>query len=278
MSSPFRFFVSMIVLLFLIPGCTSNRIDQVDTSNAYLGQTLPGTTPQVFAPGVVSLPDSIEYAASFSPDGNEMYFTRRVGDTQNIYETHLVNDVWTEPAPVDFSAGYDAHEPHLTADNKTLYFGWFRTDNCSMEACIYATDRTADGWSTPRFVGEGMFVSSTNDGQLFITNFAGGSPNLSKVTLTDKQFSGYEYITSGVHPSIAPDGSYLVFDNGDGNLRVRFLLENGKWGDAKDLATQGIPSTAAIASITPDGKYLFFVDNQDIYWVSSQISENLREE
>jgi Tol biopolymer transport system component len=207
-----------------------------------------------------------------------MYFTRRVGDTQNIYETRLVNDVWTEPTQVVFSAGYDAHEPHLTADNKTIYFGWFHIDNCSMEACIWATDRTADGWSTPRFVGEGMFVSSTNDGQLYITNFASGAPNLSKVTLTYGRFSDYENIASGVHPSIAPDGSYLVFDNGDGNLRVRFLLDDGKWSDAKDLATQGIPSTAAIASITPDGKYLFFVDNQDIYWVSTQVIENLREE
>ena len=144
------------------------------------------------------------------PDGNEIYSPGELATPRNIYETHLVNDVWTEPAPVDFSAGYNAHEPHLTADNKTLYFGWFRTDNCSMEACIYATDRTANGWSTPRFVGEGMFVSSTNDGQLFITNFAGGSPNLSEVShSTDEQYSGYEYDKED-SPLHCPDGSYLT--------------------------------------------------------------------
>jgi hypothetical protein len=31
-----------------------------------------------------------------------------------------------------------------------------------------------------------------------------------------------------------------------------------------------------IASITPDGKYLFFRRNGDIYWVSTKIIEKLR--
>jgi Tol biopolymer transport system component len=276
MSTIRRIILPLIIFIFLILGCTTENTNSMKASKPYLGQTPPGTTSQVFAPGVVSLPTSIEYAATFSPDGTEMYFTRRIGENQNIYETHLVDDVWTQPTSVAFSTGYEAHEPHLTADNKTLYFGWFRTDNCSMEACIWAVDRTADGWSAPRLVGEGMFVSSSNDGQLFITNFAGGAPSLNKVTLTDGQFSDYKFIAPGVHPAIAPDGSYLVFDNGDGNLRVRFLLKDGKWSDAKDLTTQGIPSTASIASISPDGKYLFYVDNQDIYWVSTQVIKNLK--
>jgi len=94
-------------------------------SNAYLGQTTPGLTPQVFAPGIVSIPSAMDFAGTFSPDGTEFYFTRRMDGSQNvIYETHLVNGDWTDPAPAAFAAGYTAFEPHVTADSNTLYFGW----------------------------------------------------------------------------------------------------------------------------------------------------------
>jgi hypothetical protein len=43
----------------------------------YLGQAVPGLTPERFAPGVVST-DAIEFNSVFSPDGREFYFTRIV--------------------------------------------------------------------------------------------------------------------------------------------------------------------------------------------------------
>ena len=84
-------------------------------------------------------------------------------------------------------------------------------------------------------------------------------------------FTKLEYISAGIHPAIAPDGSYLVYDNGDGNLRVKFHLADGTWSAPKDLTKQGIPASASIASISPDGKYLFFTDMGDLYWVSAEV-------
>jgi len=251
------------------------------SGTAYLGQPPPGLTPQVFAPGVISIPSAMDFAGTFSSDGTDYYFTRRFDGQENvIYETHLVNGAWTEPAPASFSFGYTAFEPHLTADNQTIYFGWAHSrtsDEKSTldEGGIWAADRTAEGWSKPRYVGEGMFVSSDRSGQVYVTRFAGGSASLSKVTLTDGLFANWENIAAGVHPAIAPDGSYLVSDDGNGYLRVRFLLANGRWSAAKDLTKQGIPPTASIASISPDGKYLFYTENGDIYWVSTDVIKNL---
>ena len=39
----------------------------------YFGQTV-GTTPMIFAPGIVSLTNRLEYQIDFSPDGNECFF------------------------------------------------------------------------------------------------------------------------------------------------------------------------------------------------------------
>ena len=249
--------------------------------SAYLGQTPPGLAPQVFAPGIVSLEGAIEFAASFSPDGRELYFTRRLDGQKNaLYESHQVNGIWTEPAPVAFSAAYPAFEPHVTADNQTLYFGWFRPApngiTSTADAGIWAVDRTNAGWSEARYVGEGMFVSSDQSGQIYVTSFAtSGRPSLSKVTLTDGRFGSFEALHAGVHPAIAPDGSYLVYDDGDGNLAVRFLQADGSWSAPKSLARQDIPTAASITSISPDGKYLFYTYKNDLYWVSTEVIANL---
>ena len=39
----------------------------------YLGQQVPGMTPQIFAPGIVST-SGHEYAPTFTPDGNDLYY------------------------------------------------------------------------------------------------------------------------------------------------------------------------------------------------------------
>jgi hypothetical protein len=101
------------------------KVEVGATGSAYLGQTPPGLQPQVFAPGIVSIPSAVDFAGTFSPDGAEFYFTRRLDGKQNvIYETHLVNGDWTAPAPAAFAASYAAFEPHVTADSNILYFGW----------------------------------------------------------------------------------------------------------------------------------------------------------
>ena len=41
----------------------------------YLGQTPPGLEPQIFAPDIITLPNRSEWTGSFTPDGQEFYFT-----------------------------------------------------------------------------------------------------------------------------------------------------------------------------------------------------------
>lgn len=86
----------------------------------------------------------------------------------------------------------------------------------------------------------------------YVTNFT--NRTLVIVSLNDGLFADPQTIGSGVHLAIVPDGSYLINDNGDGNPAVLFLLPIG-WSSPQNPAVQGIPTTASIASISPDGKY-----------------------
>lgn len=284
-----------IILFIVLISCKkddSSTSTEIELTGPYLGQEPPGTSPKVFAPGFISMSSTSEYACTFSPNGDEFYFTRATSTSQRIYVSRLINNVWTVPQPTDFSNEYNSHEPHLMFDNQTIYFGWFRSVPSGEVSYvgnygIWASDRTESGWSAARYVGQGMFVSSTSDGQLFVTDIS--VPNtayLSKVTITNGRFTNLEHLSGGMetirttfgstaHPCIAPDGSYIVYDTGNQPLFVSFKQNNGTWGSAIYLSQHGISSKANIASISPDGKYLFFADAGDIYWVSTDLIKNL---
>jgi hypothetical protein len=255
----------------------------------YLGQPVPGQEPKLFAPGVVSQPTTKESACTMSPDGKEFYFTKG-GD--QLVVSRLTEQGWTDPAPVQFSAGYRAFEPHLTHDNQRIYWNWARPapDGESERGGIYVSERTADGWSAAKYVGQGMFVSSDREGRIFVTHLD-AYPNcdfVSQAVMAGGRFVGYEDLQGGIqklrgsydaiaHPCIAPDGSYIVFDvEGGRHLFVSFRGQDGTWGEAIDLAQHGLDARAGIASISPDGKYLFFGQQGDIYWVSTRLIEELR--
>lgn len=79
------------------------------------------------------------------------------------------------------------------------------------------------------------------------------------------------------HPCVAPDGGYNLFDiDGGPHLFVSFREAAGSWGEAVDLSQHGLDVKAGIASITPNGKYLFFGLGDDLYWVSTRLVEALR--
>jgi len=248
-------------------------------------------TPEVFAPGIVSSPDLFEYCGTFSPDGNEYYFNRISADSQHrLLFTRIVDGLWTAPEQLALTAGYTAGEPHLTLDNKTLYFMWQRPvpEGKPGWPVYYAVDRTAGGWSEPRYAGQGMFLSSSRDGQIYTTDMSSsetdGMTYLAKVTVANGAFVNYERLTipntsgSYAHPCIAPDGSYLLFDVDGSHLFVSFRKADGTWGDAMDLTKHGFDPMAGGACVSPDGKYLFFGLKDDIWWVDSRVVEELRPE
>jgi len=267
----------------------------------YLGQPAPGDTPRVFAPGIVSLPGTGDYACTWSADGNELYFTRSVEDSsgmrQAIMTCRATRAGWTVPAPVDFSAGCNAHEPHLTADGRHIYWGWFRPTPAGEPPApfaygIYAADRGPRGWSAARYVGQGMFVSSTRAGELYVTEHVleGGviTGHLVRATLRDGRFAARERLGSALdslraryrnlaHPGIAPNGSYLVFDvEGGCHLFVTFRQPDGAWSTPVDLTEHGFARGDGIASVSPDGRYLFFGRDGDLYWMSTAPIRALR--
>lgn len=278
----------------------------------YFGQAPPGTTPVLFAPGIVSMAASVDGWASMSPDGTEFFFeasgrtpgaqvappagrARFAGNPPAVMVSRLGPGGWTFPEQAAFTSGFAAREPHVSLDNKRVYWEWFRAlpagepDPGNLGTGIWAADRTSSGWSEPKFVGQGMAVSTTSDGGIFVTDLselATGNAYVARVQVKDGKFARFERLQGGpetlrsekvrnlAHPSAAPDGSYLLFDTGGPPSRLCFRNEDGTWGEPIDLSQHGLPK--AFTSVSPDGKYLFLSMKGDIYWVSAQVIEALR--
>ena len=93
------------------------------------------------------------------------------------------------------------------------------------------------------------------------------------------------------HPFIAPDESYLLFDAerkdgfGESDIYISFKQKDGTWSNGVNLGDKiNTNAWEASASITPDGKYLFFsrnvgsdkFENVDIFWVSTEVINKVR--
>jgi C-terminal processing protease CtpA/Prc/Flp pilus assembly protein TadD len=272
--------------------------DRTGLQGPCLGQAPPGLEPRVFAPGIVSTAGNFEFAITFSPDGKEVYFTRRrdSGGQNTIMVSRWEQNGWTAPEEAAFCKGFPSNEPHITPDGKRLFFGCDRQRPGSERAeyGIWVTERTdRGGWGEPRYHGPGMYVSASRTGDLYMTDiFNSSGGGIVRYPSSGGTFGPPEKLGGGVnapvngdHAFIAPDGGLIVFDSyfrpggqgGEGDLWVCFKKPDGAWTEASNLGDAvNTPATNFCPSLSPDGKYLFYSTCRDIYWVSAEVIERLR--
>lgn len=266
----------------------------------YLGQTPPGLEPKLFAPGIISTYKHFEFGCTFSPDGKELYFTRRADDggINAILVSRLTESGWTAPETASFSGSdrYFDFEPHITPDGSRMFFGSNRplpgTSELNMLADIWTMERAGAGWSQPQHHGPGMYVTTALDGTIYLFNLSQTGPSgVVSYTVHDGKKTdpvllggGVNQPAPAVHSTVSPDNQYIIFDStrpggqgGDGDFYICFRKKDGSWGEAINLGdTINTPGTNICPSLTPDGKYLFFTNYRDIYWVSTEVLERLR--
>ncbi len=272
--------------------------EKTGLKGSYFGQTPPGMEPMAFAPGIVSTSGNFEFSIAFSPDGKELYFTRRKtsGGPNTMMVCRWEKYGWTAPEEASFCKGFASNEPHITPDGKKLYFGCMRPRPGAERAeyGIWINERTATGWGEPRYHGPGMYVSSTRQGDLYMTDIsnAAGGGLVRYPLLPNGGYGAAQKLPGAVnepvraaHSFIAPDESYIVFDansrpggqGGEGDLYVVFRNGDGTWSDAVNLGdTINTAGTNFCPMVSPDGKYLFYSAGRDIYWVSSEVIHRLR--
>ena len=260
-----------------------------DLEGPYLGQEPPGMTPEPFAPGIVTS-EHWEYGGSFTPDLQTFYMIRDGGRFEEMtFVAYQHKDgVWQEDI-ISPRVG----QPFISPDGQTMHLG------------RRYKERTATGWSDIKELGGPfkdvriMRLTASSSGTYFFDEAGTDGDGVIRYSrLMDGQREAPQPVSEAIntgtwlaHPFIAPDESYILWDgqrdegHGSSDIYVSFRQPDGDWGEAINLGDKiNTAAWEASASVTPDGKYLFFsrnvgsanYENVDIFWVDAQVIEDLR--
>jgi ankyrin repeat protein len=274
----------------------------VPSTGEYFGQELPGLTPVLFAPGIISTREFNERDVTFSPDISEFYFTqwaRTPRRKMTIMVATQENDKWTEPTTAPFSGKYADAEAFIDHTGKRIFFISRRPqpgDSTAGSWEIWYANRTGTDWNEPQTLAsifKGCFYPTlTSEGTLYFTS---ATNDLYSSRFVEGKYLQPESLGNSVNTPadeynmyVAPDERFIIFtssgrqeDFGGGDLYISFRDEKGGWTDVKNMGASINSSFHEYCpSFSPDGKYFFFTSDkagtEDIYWVDAKIIEQLK--
>lgn len=252
-------------------------------------------TPEVFAPGFVSLPEQEEWRIAFTPDGRTAFWGVSPGffpETRQatIVFSELRNGRWTQPRPAPFSGVYSDIDPFVSPDGRRLFFSSIRPVNGAPREDVemWVVERRRDGgWSEPRHLGaavhspaDELYPSVDEDGTLYFGSdreggFGGWDVWRSRLR-ADGTYGPAENLGPAINtelwefnPSILPDGDTLLFASigrpegyGYGDLYVASRTWRG-WQPARNLGpTVNTDLDEYHPTLSPDHRTLYFVRHQ----------------
>jgi hypothetical protein len=162
---------------------------------------------------------------------------------------------------------------------------------------LWYTTRSGSGWATPQKLGtpfsnkSKMYPNAASNGNLYFSQldddnrsyFYMAKNNNGIFETPAKLSSAVNAFYFHVHAFIAPDESYLVFDaiptqqSTGSSIFVSFKKSDNTWGDAVKLnSTINSTDNQYCPSISPDGKYLFFTKQGDLWWVDAKVVKDLK--
>ncbi len=290
-------------LIFLVASSTYCLMNQKNCSNDnqmmkdnFFGQTPPGKTPKVFAPGIISTEEFNERDLSISPDGKQVFFSRSKSGEPDDFEydilhCELTEERWTTPKKAWFSTEFGEVEPFFTPDGNQLFFNSNRpglNGQVSEHWETWFITYKDNSWCPPKqlqapfnrichttFTTNGkMYYTKEDELSIYRASYMDGS--LKDPEKLDARINQWD---TQYNSCIAKDESYLIYtrwiDENNSDLYISYNIEGKGWTTPKNLQVINSEHVEFCPSISNDGKYLFFSSNRngnnDVYWVSTEI-------
>ncbi len=309
-------------------------LDIKELKGDYMGQALPDTTPELFAPNIISN-GLMNRDITFSPEGDEIYYSFTTSDYSYaaVLVSKIVNGIWSNPevAPFSVSPEYITIEPCVSHDGSQLFFASDRPISNSTETDdmnIWVVSRTGQNWGAPQLLdslinttlGE-FYPSITKSGDLYFTrDETSGISYVYRSEFVNGKFAKPERLPNQINCGrnrfnafVSPDESYIIIpaigvekEVTGVNYYITFRWADDTWSEPVNmgLVINRNLGRGWSASLSPDGKYMFFMSSQgmnenskpkslthsffqklqtapqngssDIYWVKSDFIEKLR--
>ncbi len=287
-------------------GADESNVRTFTMKGEYMGQPLPGLERTVFAPNFIST-EEYEFGSVFSADGTEFYYAIEKNNGPIIRYSKRTDGVWSLPETILSHEEYGYNDPFLSPDEDRLYFISKRGLNgvsAKEDHDIWYVVKEGEGWSEPINAGDNInsgdneyYISFTEKGTMYFASNVnapeerkGHDHDIYYSTFVNGEFQEAVRLEDSINTEnyeadvfVAPDESYLIFCStrpeglGRGDLYISYKNDDGSWTQAKNMGTSVNSEHHELCPfVTADGKYLFYTSNQEIYWISTEIIEQLR--
>lgn len=288
-------FLGILLLLGSVFSPAAGPKDFPILQGPYLGQKPPGSTPELFAPNVISTCNQ-HSSVYFSAGGREVYFSRMEPMPYLIMYMCERNGSWSEPEVV-----CEGLTPGLSPDGITVFFSTWE---------LWRLFKTPNGWSEPEKLGPHINFQKRQDtpyaaadGTLYFCSIFGDRDGIYRARLRNGEYLEPERLEYGISseysdfsPYIAPDQSYLVFastrpGHGITDLYISFRNQDDSWTRPKNMGPViNTGAKEAFPFVSFDGRYLFFMSNRvsalnrrvipdgagNVFWMDAKIIARLR--
>jgi hypothetical protein len=258
----------------------------------YLGLEPPGRTPEPFAPDLLN-----EYrlhgAPVFSPDGQRVCWSVL---PPAILSMHCEDGAWTKPEVLPLP-GVAVQAPAFSADGSRLYYqaaGPGSTGSLD----LWWVDAQREDWenasnlgspvnspeleSQPTLTGEGeLYFTGSMNGVQFGRGIFRAAP--ANGGYSPPQALGKAINTPGIDycPFVTVDGGTLLFASNRGHtgeklfIHIALRTQSGGWSEPISIhPLMKHPQPARFPWVSPDGRFLFFLSQGQIWWVDADVLES----
>ena len=263
-------------------------------SGEYLGQKLPGNSPELFAPGIIN--DGIATRdITFTPDGKEIYFCKNTANS--TYSTILfckeTNEGWSEPEVLSFAQNSEFIfiEPFISPDGLKLFFVSNKGNNFT-EANRFITDiwvaeRENDFWGEPykldsiiNSIDSEFFPSVAENGNLYFAreNAKNREGFIYRSELKNGKYQKPEKLPIQINAGaarfnavITKDESFMIVpiygiedSRGSTDYYITFYDKEKGWSQPQNMGDKINTKSGNeySANFSPDGKYFFFMSSR----------------
>jgi len=292
---PARAFLLCVVLAAAVSACLSGNKEsdrKFLIRGDYFGQTPPDDSARLFAPGIICTGmDERDFA--ITPDGNEIFFCRQAGNYAyvTIFCTRRIDGAWSTPEVFEFctNPAYKYVEPHISPDGTKLYFiSTMPADSASEgNEDIWVCTKKDGKWTDPHNLGapvntasKEFFPSVTIDGTIYYTHLdtVANEESIYRSRLVDGVYQEPEKLGPNVNIGrarynafVAPDESYIIIpaygmpdSYSATDYYISFRDTSDNWSQPVNMGPEINSSFSKewSASVSPDGKYIFFMSDR----------------
>ena len=281
-TSRFLQITKFAILSILIASCVKENSKQDE-----VGHEVSNDHAQIFGAGRIStaLP---EFATSFSPDGDTVYFNVTLADrsAMQIKFSTRADGEWGAPESLSFSDGmFRDVDPFVSHDGSRIYFSSNRplSGVTPKDYDTWYVEKRGDGWSTPINPGAPLngaqsevFFSMAEHGTAYFSISTDGIRKIYQATFEGEAYEAPSQISLGLadsisvgNPLIDPAERFILFTSreleglGQADIYIADRLEGNRFGNVRNLGSLvNSPYSDFAPGFSPDGRYLYFTSER----------------